>query len=89
MPTTTIISIIIIIIMMHQVTSSSLCDVCVLCRYTQNGLLQMLERNLRIKEAPERFQDSSDKFDLIITCEERCYDIVCEGNAHLSSFSLT
>ena len=48
-------------------------------RYTQNGLLQMLERNRKIKLYPERFQESEEKFDLIFTCEERCYDIVCEG----------
>lgn len=64
--------------------------------YTQNGLLMMMERNRRLKLAPQRFQDSnllsgySEKsstqaadvvhsgYDLIITCEERCFDLVCE-----------
>ncbi|KAK8398896.1 hypothetical protein O3P69_004177 [Scylla paramamosain] len=46
--------------------------------YTQNGLLHMLDRNRRIKPDPERFQISKDKFDIIITCEERVYDQVLE-----------
>lgn len=47
--------------------------------YTQNGLLHMLDRNRRIKTGPERFQSSTEKFDIIITCEERVYDQVIEG----------
>lgn len=46
--------------------------------YTQNGLLQIMDRNRKIKPACERFQDTPKHFDVIITCEERCYDIVCE-----------
>ena len=48
-------------------------------RYTQNGLLHMLDRNRRIKVKPERFQNCKDKFDMIVTCEERVYDQVIEG----------
>ena len=51
-----------------------------LTSYTQNGLLHMLDRNRRIKPRPERFQNSKEQFDLIITCEERVYDQVLEGN---------
>ncbi len=50
-----------------------------LFRYTQNGILHMLDRNKRIKSKPERFQNCKDKFDLVITCEERVYDQVLEG----------
>jgi len=46
--------------------------------YTQNGLLHTLDRNRRIKSHPEKFQESNDKFDILITCEERVYDQVLE-----------
>lgn len=32
-----------------------------------------------MKEKPEKFQESPDVFDLIITVEERIYDSVVEG----------
>lgn len=47
--------------------------------YTQNGLLHMIDRNKRIKPRPERFQATRDKFDILVTCEERVYDQVIEG----------
>ncbi|GJQ70477.1 Ssu72 [Trypoxylus dichotomus] len=46
--------------------------------YTQNGLLHTLDRNRRIKSHPERFQECYEKFDVLITCEERVYDQVLE-----------
>jgi len=46
--------------------------------YTQNGILHMLDRNRRIKPCPERFQSNRDKFDVILTAEERVYDQVVE-----------
>lgn len=46
--------------------------------YTQNGLLHMIDRNRRIKPHPERFQASPERFDVIISCEERVYDQVVE-----------
>ncbi|PSN53933.1 RNA polymerase II subunit A C-terminal domain phosphatase SSU72 [Blattella germanica] len=47
--------------------------------YTQNGLLHMLDRNKRIKPRPERFQTAKEKFDILVTCEERVYDQVIEA----------
>lgn len=46
--------------------------------YTQNGLLHMLDRNRRIKKKPEKFQHCTDRFELIITAEERVYDQVVD-----------
>ncbi|RKP03221.1 hypothetical protein CXG81DRAFT_17179 [Caulochytrium protostelioides] len=46
--------------------------------YTANGLLGMLDRNRKIKAAPEKFQDAPGTFDVIISCEERCFDQALE-----------
>ena len=53
--------------------------------YTQNGLLHMLDRNKRIKNEPERFQDCTNKFDVIFTCEEKVYDQVIDREYHFES----
>jgi len=57
--------------------------------YTQNGVLHMLDRNRRIKEKPERFQDSRDKFDVIFTVEERIFDQVIEGSRMMKIENVT
>jgi RNA polymerase II subunit A C-terminal domain phosphatase SSU72 len=39
----------------------------------------LMDRNRRIKKAPQRFQETNEVYDVIVTCEERCFDLVCEG----------
>ncbi|XP_035784203.1 RNA polymerase II subunit A C-terminal domain phosphatase SSU72-like [Anopheles albimanus] len=46
--------------------------------YNQNGLLHLLERNRLIKPCPEKFQLCTERFDVLVTCEERVYDQVIE-----------
>jgi len=41
-------------------------------------MLHILDRNMRIKEMPERFQESLEKYDVILTCEEKVYDLVMQ-----------
>uniref|UniRef100_A0A7I4CXG0 RNA polymerase II subunit A C-terminal domain phosphatase SSU72 n=1 Tax=Physcomitrium patens TaxID=3218 RepID=A0A7I4CXG0_PHYPA len=48
--------------------------------YKRNGLLQMLKRNLGVKEAPQRWQDNAadGAFDVVFTFEERVFDMVID-----------
>ncbi|XP_052746655.1 RNA polymerase II subunit A C-terminal domain phosphatase SSU72-like [Bicyclus anynana] len=46
--------------------------------YNKNGILHMLQRNKLIKPSPERLQETSEQFDIIITCAEKVYDQVIE-----------
>eukprot|EP00123_Amoebidium_parasiticum_P010382 comp20068_c0_seq1/m.24688 comp20068_c0_seq1/g.24688 ORF comp20068_c0_seq1/g.24688 comp20068_c0_seq1/m.24688 type:complete len:194 (-) comp20068_c0_seq1:706-1287(-) len=47
--------------------------------YTQNGVLNMLDRNRNTKVAPERFQETPLHFDVVISCEERVFDQILEA----------
>lgn len=44
--------------------------------YTRNKILPMIERNKKVKKAPERFQDCTQRFDIVIAYEQRIFDIL-------------
>lgn len=46
--------------------------------YANNGVLAMLDRNAKIKKAPEQWRDARDRFDIIITFEDRVFRSVVE-----------
>lgn len=50
--------------------------------YTSNGVLNMLDRNRQIKDSPEAWSSQHEIFDVIITCQERCFDSVCLNLLH-------
>ncbi|KAK5575020.1 hypothetical protein RB653_010275 [Dictyostelium firmibasis] len=47
--------------------------------YIRNGLLNMLERNISVKLAPEKWQEEQQtKFEIVYTFDQRVYDAVIE-----------
>ncbi|KAI0567140.1 RNA polymerase II subunit A [Gracilaria domingensis] len=46
--------------------------------YTSNGVLNMLDRNAKIKKAPEQWRDARERFDIIITFEDRVFRSVMD-----------
>ena len=48
--------------------------------YTKVGILSMVDRNRKIKSAPERWQDTKEEFDVVLTCEMRVFEQVVQGS---------
>eukprot|EP00200_Dunaliella_tertiolecta_P002138 CAMPEP_0202346016 /NCGR_PEP_ID=MMETSP1126-20121109/4991_1 /ASSEMBLY_ACC=CAM_ASM_000457 /TAXON_ID=3047 /ORGANISM="Dunaliella tertiolecta, Strain CCMP1320" /LENGTH=182 /DNA_ID=CAMNT_0048937371 /DNA_START=293 /DNA_END=838 /DNA_ORIENTATION=+ len=46
--------------------------------YARNGLLRMLERNLKVKTAPQRWQECREPYDVVVTFEERVMEQVLD-----------
>eukprot|EP01133_Synstelium_polycarpum_P008948 gene8948-10494_t len=47
--------------------------------YVQNGILNMLDRNIRVKTAPERWQEEMvARFDIVFTFDQRVFDMVVD-----------
>jgi len=46
--------------------------------YRQNGILNMLERNMSVKPAPERWQEATERFEIVLTFDQRVFDTVVE-----------
>ncbi|KYR01144.1 hypothetical protein DLAC_02249 [Tieghemostelium lacteum] len=50
--------------------------------YIQNGILNMLERNCKVKLAPEKWQEElTARFEIIFTFDQRVYDMVIDDIA--------
>ena len=58
-------------------------------RYKSNGILQMLKRNFKVKNAPEKWQNEKNKrYDVVVTYEERVFNSLLNGNFQ-SQFELS
>lgn len=50
--------------------------------YTQNGLLLMMQKDMKVKERPQRWQDRTADdgvFDVVVTFEKRVMDMVVQN----------
>jgi hypothetical protein len=47
--------------------------------YSKNGMLQMLDRDRKVKFFPQRWQDESKRFDVVVCFEQRVYELVLDG----------
>lgn len=56
--------------------------------YRRNGILTMLKRNATVKLAPQRWQENAvdGSFDVVLTFEEKVFDMVIEGYIHPDLF---
>ena len=52
------------------------------CSYTKNGMIGMMQRNVVVKKAPQRFQEEKDlsKIDICICFDDRVFDAVIESS---------
>ena len=52
-----------------------------LASYKKNGMIGMMQRNIGVKKAPQRFQEEKDlsKIDICICFDDRVFDAVIEG----------
>jgi len=46
--------------------------------YTRTGMLRNMQRNMAVKTAPERWQENTEVFDVVVSFEERVFDVVEE-----------
>merc|ERR1711934_142370 len=55
--------------------------------YTQNGVLEMLERNAGIKSHPQRWQEQTKRFDIVVTFEKEVFNDVLDDLQHRAESS--
>ena len=53
-------------------------EVGLFCRYRANTVLGLLERNIKIKEKPERFQSSENRHDILVSFDHRAFEAIIE-----------
>jgi RNA polymerase II subunit A C-terminal domain phosphatase SSU72 len=51
-------------------------------RYEKNGMLRMVDRDSKIKEAPERWHDEASTFELVISFDRMVFDAIIDDVTH-------